>query len=1082
MNQHRLTIGLLGAAAFLLPACGSGSSSGGGAGGAMDLLQASNGFGQILPHTVRRLDAQGQPTPTIISIVTDADLLANVTPLNPVRPSPLFPTSAVLPSGEVGNQFMYAQFTQALIGPDPQTNPNDQPSSVLDPSPSAQSNSNLTGAITIVEVNSTTGAKAPAKARVLVNGYTYAGLPDPNTGLLQLQQWVRTNPDSSQGGRPQALVVDPGGPHDGEPCDQFPSEPCPGLGFPGVLSNFTGSNLLVTPQTIVFVADDDGDLLTPDTFTPGRQINMRMSTAVKSTGGQFLQRQALASTTLGVDTLRPEVATTPPPNNDAVISPGQGDTNVDPLTDVRVEFTEDIQPTTLGSLPTGTPPVPSAAMSLQFGPSAATVSVPFTVFPVSVFDLSTYRLNPAFNFPGEGPPSAQCGAFNEVTVTVNPGQFTDLAPLPNTNLLGAATGFTTGEGPGVVNAPVSPDTIYVGRAGAVPGLSVIDLNGFGQSTGNPTFDTAHPVVEGNSNFPNNPNVKLQGALLRPALAPGTCTINGGSAGVFTLSVDSSLQNLLLRAPVITSVGDMMLGHALDRTFNNGPAPFGCQANGGNFCAFDGKKIINPTANGFTMQPAQAGQVNGIIGVGAENLACWAPHPNPPPLVFPPICVSPFINGQEPTSVDSINTPPQGAGLTNLLAPGTYFGNPLLNIPPAGLLSPEQNAFFEGPGIPLPTITPCAPYMIRQQVGHFLYIIDRGQHEVVVVNSNRMTVIDRIPAPDPTSLGMSPNINLLAVVNQLGNLVSFIDIDPASSTFHQTVHETLVGSRPRGVAWEPLNEDILVCNEVENTVSILSAANLEVRKVVSSQLNLPFDVAITPRQVCWGFNRNVYFAYIVNRNGRVAMFESGPNTVNGWGYDNVIGIATQLFQNPKAIEPDPTDLRSAVWIAHEGPIDPLTGQPGQLSVPAMSKLVIQSGFNGVIPLNITIFLTPQFRDLFLGVEISIGPGDLSGIPVDFAFDNQRNYAGTPGFASNFSIGFGVPINGKQSVRGNCPAVFPTSHPRYLFVAIPNPTQGTGVVDVIRIDQGNNRIDTNPFVLGVQSIPAPNVQVLMDNYRQ
>jgi hypothetical protein len=1076
MTLHRLTIGLLGAAAFLFPACGgSGASSSSGGGGAMDLVQSSNGFGQLLPYTVKQLNAQGQPTQTIVSIRSDGDLLANVTPLNPVLPPPLFPTTAILPSGAVGNQFMYSQFTEPI-----------DINSVLDSSPAAQSNSGLTGAITMVEVDSTTGAKAPAKARVLVNGYTYAGTPDATTGLLPLQHWVQTNPDAAAGGQPQALVVNPDGEHDGEPCDQFPTLPCPGLGFPGVLANFTGSNQLVSPQTIVFVADDDGDLTTYDTFSPSREINMRMSTAVKSTAGQPLIRQALASTTLGTDTLKPEVATTPPPNTSPVISPGQGDTDVDPLTDVRVEFTEAIQPTSLGSLPTGTPPVPSAAMSLQFGPSAATVSVPFTVFPVSVFDLSTYRLNPAFNFPGEGPPSQECGVFNTVTVIVNPGQFVDLAPTPNPNLLGATTDFSTGEGPGLVNAPVTPDTIYVGRSGAVPGLSVVDLNGFGQSTGNPTFSTATPVVEGNSNFPNNPNVRLQGALLRPALAPGTCTINGGSAGVFTLTVDSSLQDLVLRAPMLASIGDMMLGHALDRTFNNGPAPFGCQANGGNFCAFDGKKIINPVANGFSMIPVQTGQVNGVIGVGAENLGCWAPHPNPPPLVFPPICVSPFINGQEPTSVDSINPPPPngtGAGLTNLLAPGTYFGDPVHNIPPSGLLTPEQNTYFEGPGIPLPTITPCAPYMVRQQVGHFLYIVDRLQHEIVVVNSNRMTIIDRIPLPDPTSLAMSPNLNLLAVSNQLGNLVTFIDIDPASSTFHQVVHETVVGTLPRGLAWDPLNEDILVCNEIESTVSILSAANLEVRKVVSSQLNLPFDVAITPRQLCWGFNRYVYFGYILNRNGSVAMFESGPNTVNGWGYDNVIGIATSTFQNPKAIQPDPDDLRSAVWIAHEGPINPQNGQPGQLGIPALSKLVIQSGTNGIIPLNINIFLTPQFRDLFLGVEVSLGANDLTGLPVDIAFDNQRSYLGVVGFATSFSIGFGIPINGKQTVRFTCAAgVQPTSHPRYLFVAIPNPVQGTGVVDVIRIDQGNNRIDTNPFHPGVQSIPAPNVQVLMDYFRQ
>jgi hypothetical protein len=128
------------------------------------------------------------------------------------------------------------------------------------------------------------------------------------------------------------------------------------------------------------------------------------------------------------------------------------------------------------------------------------------------------------------------------------------------------------------------------------------------------------------------------------------------------------------------------------------------------------------------------------------------------------------------------------------------------------------------------------------------------------------------------------------------------------------------------------------------------------------------------------------------------------------------------------------------------------------------------------------LTPQFRDLFLGVEVSLGASELSGLPVDLAFDDLRSYSGLPGFTTNFSVGTGIPINGKQMVRGSCVALSATSHPRYLFVAVPNPTQGTGSVDVIRIDQGNARIDTNPFHAGIQSIPAPNVQTVMGYFRQ
>jgi hypothetical protein len=1049
MKHIQPALFLLGASFVLIPACGAGGAEGGGAAANMDLVQVSNGFGQILPYSVFRLDASGNPTQTAIPIRTNDDLTDNVTALNPVLPVTQYPTEAIVPSGLAGNHFMYAQFDKDL-----------DIDSVLDSSPGAQSSGGITGAITLVALDPATNQASAIPVRVFVNGFTYSGVPTGDPPVLPLQHWVRLNETT---GLPEVLDVDGA---------------TPGTGFPGTLgSEFSGSINLISPTTIVFVADSDANLATFETFPENREIKMKITTSVRSKNGRPLSRQALAATTVGSDLLRPEVSTTPPPLNTPVISPGNGQTDVDPMTSVRIEFTEPIQPLSLGPLPSNHAPIQSSTVSISFGPASALVNVPFSVLPVSVFDLSTYDLTPAFNFPGEGPDDFQCGLFNVVTVTVNPGRFIDLAPAPNTNLVGATTSFETGEGPGLVNAPVTPDTIYIGRTGAIPGVSVLDLNGFGQGTGNPHFDQQNPVP-GDSNFPNNPNVRLQGSLVRPPLQPGNCTINGGSAGVFTLAKDSSLNDMIVRPPILTSVGDMMIGHGLDGTFNNGPAPFGCQSGGGNLCAFDGKKLINPNVNGNTMIPFQTGQTNGVISPGAENLVCWAPHPNPPPLIFPPLCISPFVGGQEPTSTDTTIL-----GLTNLLGPGDYFGQPLLGIPPSGLLTPEQNNYFEGPSLPQPTIPPCNPFMIRQQIGHYLYVIDRGRREVVILNSNRMTVIDRIPTQDPTTLGMSPNLNLLAVVNQTANLVSFIDIDPLSSTFHQIVQETIVGDRPRGVAWDPGNEDILVCNETESTVSVISAASLTVRKVVRSQLNLPFDVAITPRQIGWGFLRNVYFGYVLNRNGRVAVFESGPNTVNGWGYDDIIGIAPGTFRNPKAIQPDLVDLRSGVWIAHEGPIDIATDEAGPLGVPAVSKLVIESGIFGQLPLNFTSLLIPQFRDLFLGVQVSIGPPQLSGIPVDLAFDDLRNLTGMTNVTSFFSAGAPIPINGKGLVR-----VLPNgayvnnSEPRYLFVAVPSPTIGTGVVDVVRIDQGFVRIDTDPYNVGIQSVPATSCTVVTDYFRQ
>lgn len=1075
MKNQRLALVVLGGAALLFPACsggGGGGSSSSGSGGTLDLQQASNGFGQLLPHTVFELDqTTGLPTQNLVAIRSSNDLIKNITSTNPVQPVPQWPTAAILPNGEQGNHFLYAEFTEDV-----------DINSFLDASSSSQTLGGLTGAVSLVALDPNTGDTQPIPARVFVGqryvnagtgavelfAVTYAGGPLPTTPpTVELQKWIKVTDTGA------FVPVDVGG------------GATPGVGFPGSDSQFTGYSKLISPHTIVFVADTDGVLSTPDTFPVGKEIRLRISTSLKSVGGKSLKRRALACSTVGTDTLRPEVLTAPPPINQPVITPGGGDINVDTQTSVIVEFTEPVQPLTVGSLPTGKPPVLSSSVRIEFGPSSARVRVPFTGLPPSVFDLSTWELTPAFGFPGEGPADFSCGVFNRVDVTVNSAQIKDLAAVPNQNILGPTTFFTTGVGPGLVNAPVTPDAIYIGRSGAVPGLSVIDLNGFGQSTGIPTFDSTYTTfgtdAYDRTNFPNNPNVRLQGSLLRPALTPGTCTVNGGSSGVFTLTRDSSLNKLLIRAPLLTAVGDMMLGHGLDTAFNNGPAPFGCQSGGGNLCASDGKKRIAPVSvgSGNTMAPAQPNQF-GNIADGAENLMGWAPHPNPPPLIFPPICVSPYIGGQEPTSVDTIT-----AGVTNLLSPGNAFGQPLIGVPPSGLLTPEQNSFFQGPSIEQSTVGACADYQIRQQIGQFLYIIDRARREIVVLNSNRMTVVDRIPTFDPTALAMSPNLNFLAVVNQLSDLVSFIDIDPASATFHTVVKETIVGSRPRGIAWDPGNEDVLIANEGDNSVSILSASSLTLRKVVRSQLNQPFEVAITPRQPCFSLSRNVYLAYILNRNGRLAIFESGPSQVNGWGYDDVIGIATQTFRSPKAMQCDPIDLRSAVWIAHEGPINLFNDAPGPFGIGAMSKIVLTTGTIGQLPLSAAAATAaPQFRDVAYTIPVSIGTQQLSGVPVDMAFDDLRVLSGLPNFVTTFSAGSPVQINGKNLVRGACPqgGVFNTNEPKYMFVAVPNSLNGTGVVDVILFDGTFGRVDTDPFHAGVQSIDAPNVQVVMDFFRQ
>jgi hypothetical protein len=1034
----------------------------------MDLVQVTNGFSQLLPHRAFILGTDGQPTSVTTSIESMADLTDNVRVSNPVHSTPSYPEQAILPDGSPGNQFMMLEFTQAL-----------DLESVLSNSGAQIPNNSLAGSVVFEQVDPATGATSIIKGRVFLDGQTYGGSAVGSPPVLEFQRWI------AEDGSAVGFDTD-----EDEVDDYFP-----GLGFPGTEATFAGAATLLNPRTMVFVPDADDNLSTHETFPSGVTIHVRIQTSVKNTELRNLARTAFASTTVGLDTFSPEVRISVAPQSTPEIFPGNGATDVDPLTSVQVNFSEPVQPWSVGNLPIYSAPGLSSAIAIQFGPETQRVTVPFSVLPVSYFDLSQFMLTPVYNFPGEGPDAASCGTFNRIDINVSSGQVADLPG--NLNTLPTSTFFLTGEGPGLSNIPVSPDTIYVVRGGATPGVSVVDLNGFGQSTGNPVYDPSNQVfIEGQSMFAYNPNVALQGSAIRPALAVGSCTVDGGSSGVFTLSRDSSLSDLLIRDPVLLTPGDMMLGQALDSSFNNAPAPFGCQAGGGNLCVTDGRKRTRLVVGGAnSLLPAYPPLINPTNNAelqnqqGAPNVISFAPHPNPPPLMFPPLCVSPFIGGQEPTSVYTSQplppaAPPNGLGLTNRLVPGANpLGNPNNGLPPSNMLSKEQNSFFVGPHAPQPNESLCFNYMIRQQVGQFLYILDRARNELVVFNSNTMRVIERIEMPDPTTLAISPNLDYMAITNQSVGLVSFVDINPASATFHQIVANTVVGNAPRGIAWEPGNEDILVCNEGDSTVSIISAFSLQVRKVLSSQLNQPFELAITGRQAGYGFSRNVYFAYIMNRNGRLALFESGPNGVNGWGFDDIIGAAPMSFQNPKAIQPDYINAFSGVWIVHEGPIDPFTGEEGQTGIPAVSNLKIESGIFGQLPLNVSSLTIPQFRDMSLAVSISIGGDTLSGVPVDVAFDNQRNFGGLQTFFTNFSAGVPSPVNGKSLIRSVGGALTNTCEPNYMFVAIPSPTFGSeGVLDVIDVSGGFNRVDTSSFRAEVNSIACTNASGLMDYWRQ
>lgn len=1059
----------LGAIALALSGCNSGGG-GGSSSGEFDVVRISNGFGTLVPHQVFRADEFGDPTPEVIAITKTEDLIANVNANNPIFAPTSWDPGTKLPNGATGNHFIFVEFNRSV-----------DIRSILDSTPQGQANSGLLGTIVLLAYDPSTGTSSSVTGRAFVGGRTFTGsATDPADG----EPWV-----VAQG--TLAVPVDENG-------DGMVDQNDGGFGFP----NHPGSAKLVQDNVFVFVPDQDGDLSTFETFPANRQIAMRVSTAVTDMAGEFLARAALGSSTVGPDGLAPELRSTPPPNSVADITPSDQETDVDPTQPIILRFTEPVQPFSIGQLDDGSFATLSSWLQINFGPANQLTNVPFSVMPISVYDLSEWEVRPGFSFPGQGPANLPCSTFNEIRITTNGGQLQDLSTAGNLNQLTASASFFTGQGPGLINAPVAPDVIYAGRQGAVPSVSVIDLNGFGQSTGDPTYDFLNgTVTPDQSNFPNNTNVLLQGGQLRPPLAPGTCTVDGGSNGVFSLTRDSNLDNRLLRPPVVTQIGEMMLGQPLDTVFNNGLEPLGCQGGGGNLCAIRGQKLVS--ANLLSSGGNQIGQglipaqwVSGNVAttpvtnvVGGENAISFAPHPNPPPLAFPPLCQTPFIAGQEPSSADHVLSL-QGLGfngaaaLTNLLGPGDPLGNPAAGIRPSGLLTAIQNAFFEGPsqgGIPLAN---CQPYSIRQQVGHFLYVVDPARREIVVVNSNRFSVIDRIPVSDPTDLAMSPNLDFLAVTNQASDTVTFIDTDPASVSFHQVVKNTSVGRAPRGIAWDPGNEDVLVCNEGSSNMSVISAFDLNVRNTVSNTLDRPFDIAITQRQGNFGFLRNVYFAWILNRSGVVSIFESGPNGPNGWGFDDVVGTVPFTFDNPRKIAVNHLDLNGSVWVVHENPLDS-EGIPTGATGGALTNVYIASANSGPQLLSLQIFGSVlSLRDLGFAVRPSVTQTQLTGVPVDIAFDNMVNLGAMTNVITNFSSGFPTPLNGRSLVKDSgFNAIRVTNQSQFMLVAVPNSSEGPGVVDVIDVGgSGFQRVDTNAFVPGVQSIPVPGVTFLCDYFRQ
>jgi hypothetical protein len=976
----------LGITTLLLAACSGGAKGDRENRGDFKVNLISTGRGPIFPYRIREVDSFGNPTATVLNIESTDTLQANVNGNNGVLPVATFSTVPDLPDGSPGNHFIQFVFSHKL-----------DVESILSPLLANQTQSGLTTAISVLAYDPATESTTTLSGRGFVNGYTYF-----NTGGVLSK--VKAVEEDGDGVR----ILD-----------------TRATGFP----NYAGAADLVGPKVFTFVADSDSNLATFDIFPNDRLIRIVVSNAVRDSEGHILEQELCTATTVGDDPEPPQVMgflTVPQ------ISPGNFQTGIEPTTTIQIRFNKPVQPGLVGSFydpQQFTPPLGGVTLSVTA--AAQTFDVIYHADPLSYADLCNFTIRPAYNLPG----------LSTVDVTV---QTTTIRSLTG-ELIGqtVTSQFSTSQGPGIVNAPVAPEAIYIGIGGATPGVSVIDLNGFGQGTGDIN----------STRFPLNPNVGLTGVY--PPLAPGTTNTDAGSGGVLTLVKDTNLNTRLLSEPIVGEIADIHIGAPLDMVFNN--------------------ENINTNAT-------RANQIDPLLGQAPGNTITVPPHPNPPRLVFPPPNPNRAIFGEEPSTTSSTGppgnivtaSPPCVASPLNLLVQG----NPFASIPgTVGLFGGLYQGTFNGPQPPPsspPPPPPFCPFTSRQQVGHFLYVLDRDNRQIVVLNSNRFTILDTIRLTDPVSMAMSPNMTRLGVTNFASSSVSFIDIDPTSPSFHQVVGETRVERGPTAVSWQPDGEDVLVLSTDSNLMTIISALDFTVRRSVSGFLNNPIDIIATERYQGTGNTSGVYYAYVLNSNGTIAVYESGPDGVNGIGFNDMIGVvANATFPRARAMLYDYITAYGGVLIGHVD--DSGLGQ--------VSRLALTSTTFGALPINQNVggfILPPTYRQKewtvlqrFGGINSTTPVRDfLSGNSIiDLASDDLLNFGGYLGQSTPFNLAYlRTPYfhSGKHTVKTGAGGPVVSVVPKLLFVGLSD----VGKVDVIEIETGRR----------ITSIEVPGVRVVTSYWRQ
>ena len=990
MPQTRLRAAIACGALAIVPACSRGGAAGDPANrGDFAVTLISTGSGQIHPARVRRLDDLGNPTDTVLNIENLDTLHAHATTENPILPTATFAPAALLPHGAPGNHFFLVRFSHDLAV-----------ESILSDDIANSTNSGLTTAVALLAYDPLTEATAVLKGRGFVGGVTFARRGER---LVPVRAVARAGDDV------QVLTAE-------------------GEGFP---RGFTNAADLVAPNAFVFVADADGDLRTFETVPRDRLLRVAIDRAVLDSERHVLEAPVCTATTVGADPAPPDVlgfAT----GAALGITPQDGATDVDPRTGIVLRFNKPVQPADVGAYYEErdlTPPTRGVSISVQRG--ADVYPMLYYAEPFGAGDLCNYLVRPAWQLPGGGEFS--------IRVAVQGSRVRGVADASQTLGNDALVTFTTGDGPGIVNAPVAPEAIYIGMGGAEPGVAVIDLNGFGQGSGDPAL----------SRWDLNPNIGQVDVDPPLSADPARGAVTGGSAGVFTLTQDSRGRTRLLDRALVGAVGDLQLGAPLDLVFNN------------------------EARNRLATRSNQVNPITQVVAPG--NNIPTPPHPNPPKLdLANPQAPERGIFGERPTRTSAFGTtanvvvtsPPCARSPRNLLVAGNPFARERSQV---GVFGGAVQGVFNGPQpIPPspPVATPYCPFTSRQQIGHFLYVLDRDNRQVLVVNSNRFTVLDTIKFTDPTDMAVAPNLRRLAVSNFSSSTVTILDIDPTSPRFHQVVAESRVARGPTAIVWQPDGEDLLVVSPGANAVTILGGLDFQARRELGGFLNAPIDVVATQRFAITGNASGVYYAYILNGNGTVAVYESGPDGTNGWGFNDVVGLVQGVtFPRATKLLHDIAAPLSGVFVAH---VDERgVGQVSRLGLtatPTGTQPTQQNQGGNLLP--------PTFRQKVWSVTQRFGGGNattpvrdqLSGnAPIDLALDEIYNFGAVADQTTAFNQGVQPPPTG-HSGKGVVKAGQPAFSPKFLFVALAD----TGRVDVFQVDSGQ-RLATivTPGVLAVAS---------------